>query len=74
VRTARVAAAAGVVAYTGAVVLIAPSYPLFALLLVPTIFLAALAMRRLFHAREGSAELLKAAMALAIVALVISGR
>jgi geranylgeranylglycerol-phosphate geranylgeranyltransferase len=74
VRTARAAAAAGVVAYTGAVVLIAPSYPLFALLLVPTIFLAALAMRRLFHAREGSAELLKAAMALAIVALVISGR
>jgi geranylgeranylglycerol-phosphate geranylgeranyltransferase len=74
VRTARMAAAVGVVAYAVAVVLVAPSYPLFALLLVPTIFLAALAMRRLFHARDGSADLLKAAMALAIVALVLSGR
>lgn len=73
-RTARLAAAAGVAAYTAAVALIAPSYPLFALLLVPTIFLAALATRRLFLAREGSAALLKAAMALAIVALVLSGR
>jgi hypothetical protein len=31
-------------------------------------------MRRLFHARRGGAELLKAAMALAIVALFASGR
>ncbi len=74
VRTARMAAAAGVVVYTIAVALMAPAYPLFALLLVPTIFLAAVAMRRLFLARHGSAELLKAAMALAIVALVVSGR
>lgn len=74
VRTARIAAAAGVVAYTVGVALIAPAYPLFALLLVPTIFLAALATRRLFLAHHGSAELLKAAMALAIVALVVSGR
>ena len=74
VRTARLAAAAGVVVYTAAIAMIAPAYPLFALLLLPTIFLAALAMRRLFLARDGSAELLKAAMALAIVALVMSGR
>lgn len=74
VRMARFAAMAGVMIYTLAVTLIAPAYPLFALLLVPTIFLAALAMRRLFLARNGSAELLKAAMALAIVALVVSGR
>lgn len=70
---ARFAAAAGVLVYTLAIALIAPAYPLFALLLVPTIFLAALAMRRLFLARNGSARLLKAAMALAIVALVVSG-
>lgn len=74
VRTARYAAAAGVVVYTVAVALIAPAYPLFALLLVPTIFLAALATRRLFLARDGGAGLLKVAMALAIVALVVSGR
>lgn len=72
VRTARYAAVAGVVVYAIAVGLMAPAYPLFALLLVPTIFLAALAMRRLFSARVGSAELLKAAMAVAIVALIVS--
>ncbi len=71
---ARLAAAAGVVVYTVGIAIIAPAYPLFALLLVPTIFLAALATRRLFLARAGSADLLKAAMALAIVALVVSGR
>lgn len=74
VRMARIAAAVGVVVYAVGVALIAPAYPLFALLLVPTIFLAALATRRLFLAHQGSAELLKAAMALAIVALAVSGR
>jgi geranylgeranylglycerol-phosphate geranylgeranyltransferase len=74
VRTARMAAAIGVAVYAIAVVLMAPDYPLFAVLLVPTIFLAAVAMRRLFLAQSGSAALLKAAMAIAIVALVVSGR
>lgn len=74
VRTARLAVLAGVAVYAAAVALVAPAYPLFAALLVPTIFLAALATRRLFLARDGSARLLKAAMALAIAALVVSGR
>ena len=73
-RTARVAIAGGVVVYALAVLLLATAYPLFALLLVPTIFLAALAVRRLYRERSGTAGLLKAAMVVAIVALVISGR
>lgn len=72
--TARVAVAGGVAVYAIAVILLATAYPLFALLLVPTIFLAALAVRRLYRQRSGTAGLLKAAMVVAIVALVISGR
>jgi hypothetical protein len=41
------------------------------LLLIPTIFLAVLAVRRLYAARDGAAWLLKAAMVVAIAALVI---
>lgn len=74
IRTARMAVAAGVVAYAAVVILIAPAHPLFAALLLPTIFLAALATRRLYLARDGSARLLKAAMALAIAALIVSAR
>ncbi|MGQ0715129.1 MAG: UbiA family prenyltransferase [Gemmatimonadaceae bacterium] len=74
VRTARIAVLAGVAAYGLAVALIALAYPLFAALLLPTIFLAALATRRLYLSRDGSARLLKAAMALAIAALIVSGR
>ncbi len=70
---ARAAVVAGVVAYATAVVLVARTYPLFATLLVPTIFLAGLATRRLYLGRDGSAGLLKAAMVVAIVALFISG-
>lgn len=73
-RTARIAVAGGVAIYVIAVILLATAYPLFALLLVPTILLAALAVRRLYRERGGTAGLLKAAMVLAIVALVISGR
>ena len=73
-KTARTAVAAGVGLYAIAVILLATAYPLFALLLVPTIFLAALAVRRLYRERGGTAGLLKAAMVIAIAALVISGR
>jgi geranylgeranylglycerol-phosphate geranylgeranyltransferase len=71
---ARAAVVAGVAAYSVAVILLAPAYPLFALLLVPTIFLAVLAVHRLYRDRAGTATLLKAAMVLAIAALVISAR
>lgn len=71
-QTARAAVGAGVAAYALAVGLLTTAYPLFALLLVPTIFLAVLAVRRLYLARAGTAALLKAAMVLAIPALVIS--
>jgi geranylgeranylglycerol-phosphate geranylgeranyltransferase len=70
---ARAAVVGGVVAYSVAVALLARAHPLFATLLVPTIFLAGLATRRLYLRREGSAGLLKAAMVVAIVALFISG-
>ena len=73
-RTARIAVMAGVAVYAMAVILLATAYPLFALLLVPTIFLAALAVRRLYRERGGTAGLLKAAMVIAIAALVISAR
>ena len=73
-RTARLTVAGSVAAYAAAVALLATAYPLFALLLIPTIFLAALAVRRLFAGRGGTAQLLKAAMVVAIAALVISGR
>lgn len=73
-RIARIAVMAGVFAYAAAVALLATAYPLFALLLVPTILLAALAIRRLYRERSGAAGLLKAAMVAAIVALVISAR
>jgi hypothetical protein len=39
---------------------------------MPTIFLAATAVRRLYADRGGTAQLLKAAMVVAIAALVIS--
>ena len=71
---ARVAVVAGVAAYAMAVALLATAYPLFALLLVPTIFLAALGVRRLYRGRSGAARLLKAAMVIAIAALVVSAR
>ena len=72
--TARAAVVGGVVAYAVAVALLAFAHPLFATLLVPTIFLAGLATRRLYLGRDGSVGLLKAAMVVAIVALFISGR
>ena len=71
---ARAAVVMGVAAYSVAVTLLATAYPLFALLLVPTIFLAVLAVYRLYRDRAGTATLLKAAMVLAIVALVTSAR
>jgi geranylgeranylglycerol-phosphate geranylgeranyltransferase len=71
---ARAAVVAGVAAYSVAVILLATAYPLFALLLVPTIFLAVLAVHRLYRNRAGTAALLKAAMVFAIAALVISAR
>ena len=71
-QAARAAVVAGVATYAVVVALLATSYPLFALLLVPTIFLAILAVRRLYRDRAGTAALLKAAMVLAIAALVIS--
>jgi geranylgeranylglycerol-phosphate geranylgeranyltransferase len=74
VGTARAAVLGGVVAYSVAVVLLARAHPLFATLLVPTIFLAGLGVRRLYRERKGTARLLKAAMVLAIAALIISGR
>jgi geranylgeranylglycerol-phosphate geranylgeranyltransferase len=72
VRTARGMVAGGVATYAVAVALLATAYPLFALLLMPTIFLAAIAVRRLYADRGGTAQLLKAAMVVAIAALVIS--
>ena len=74
VRIARAAVAGGVVTYAIAVALLARAHPLFATLLLPTILLAGLAARRLYRNRAGTAELLKAAMVLAIAALVISAR
>jgi geranylgeranylglycerol-phosphate geranylgeranyltransferase len=71
---ARAAVVGGVVIYSIAVALLARADPLFATLLVPTIFLAGLAARRLYRDREGTARLLKAAMVLAVAALIISGR
>ncbi len=71
VGTARATVAGGVAAYTVAVTLLATAYPLFALLLVPTIFLAVLAVFRLYTGRDGATRLLKAAMVVAIAALVI---
>jgi geranylgeranylglycerol-phosphate geranylgeranyltransferase len=68
---ARATVAGGVGAYAVGVALLATAYPLFALLLIPTIFLAVLAVRRLYAARDGAAWLLKAAMVVAIAALVI---
>lgn len=73
-RSARAAVATGVATYAVAVALLANRYPLFAILLLPTIFLAALAVRRLYRAAGGTAGLLKAAMVVAIVALIISRR
>ncbi len=73
-RTARAAVVAGVATYALVVALLTRAYPLFALLLVPTIFLAVLAVRRLYRDRAGTAALLKAAMVVAIAALVISAR
>jgi geranylgeranylglycerol-phosphate geranylgeranyltransferase len=70
--SARAAVLGGVAAYSVAVILVATAYPLFALLLVPTIFLAVLAVHRLYRDRAGAAALLKAAMVLAIPALVVS--
>jgi 4-hydroxybenzoate polyprenyltransferase len=72
--TARSAVALAVILYALGVLLVAIAHPLFALLLVPTIFLAAMAARRLYRDRQGTAGLLKAAMVIAIVALVISAR
>ena len=74
VQTARRAVALSVGMYAIGVVLLATAYPLFALLLVPTIFLAALAVRRLYRAAGGTAGLLKVAMVIAIAALVVSAR
>jgi geranylgeranylglycerol-phosphate geranylgeranyltransferase len=73
VAAARAAVIGGVVTYSGAVALVATAYPLFALLLLPTIFLAALAVRRLYRDRGGAPGLLKIAMVVAIAALIISG-
>ena len=73
-RRARLAVGAAVAVYAMAVVLLATAYPLFALLLVPTIFLAVLAVRRLYRERGSAAGLLKAAMVIAIAALVLSAR
>jgi geranylgeranylglycerol-phosphate geranylgeranyltransferase len=72
--SARLFVGAGVAIYAVAVGLLALAQPLFAILLVPTIFLAALAVRRLYRDRDGAPALLKAAMALAIAALIISRR
>ena len=74
VATARLAVVGGVVVYSVAVALLARAHPLFATLLVPTIFLAGLAARRLYRGLDGVAGLLKAAMVVAIVALLVSGR
>jgi 4-hydroxybenzoate polyprenyltransferase len=73
VGAARAAVVGGVIVYAVAVALLARAHPLFATMLVPTIFLAGLATRRLYLGREGSTGLLKAAMVVAIVALFISG-
>jgi geranylgeranylglycerol-phosphate geranylgeranyltransferase len=72
--SARLFVGAGVATHTVAVAILAFAYPLFAILLVPTIFLAGLAVRRVYRDRHGAPALLKAAMALAIAALIISRR
>lgn len=74
VASARAAVLGGVAAFAIAVAALATAYPYFAILLIPTIFLAVLAVRRLYRAVSGTAELLKAAMVVAIVALIISRR
>jgi geranylgeranylglycerol-phosphate geranylgeranyltransferase len=73
VATARATVAGAVVAYSVAVLLLAVAHPLFATLLVPTILLAGLAVRRLYRDHDGTAKLLKVAMVIAVAALVISG-
>ena len=70
--SARAAVLGGVAAYSVAVILVATAYPLFALLLVPTILLAVLAVHVYYRDRAGAAARLKAAMVLAIPALVVS--
>ena len=74
IRSARQLVGAGVATYALAVALVSFAHPLFAILLVPTIFLAGLAVRRVYRDRDGAPALLKAAMALAIAALIISRR
>jgi geranylgeranylglycerol-phosphate geranylgeranyltransferase len=74
IASARLLVGAGVATYTVAVALLGFAHPLFAILLVPTIFLAGLAVRRVYRDRDGAPALLKAAMALAIAALLISRR
>ena len=74
VSAARAAVATGVAAYAVAIMLLTAADALFALMLVPTIFLAVLAVRRLYRGRAGAPALLKAAMVLGIAALVISAR
>jgi hypothetical protein len=71
---ARSAVAIGIGLYALGVLLVAIAHPLFALLLVPTIFLAAMAGRRLYRGRSGTAGLLKVAMVIAIVAVILSAR
>jgi geranylgeranylglycerol-phosphate geranylgeranyltransferase len=71
--TARAAVVGGVVAFAIAVALLAPAYPLFATLLVPSIFVSGFAAQRLYHGDAGAPGLMKAAMVLAIGALVFSG-
>jgi geranylgeranylglycerol-phosphate geranylgeranyltransferase len=70
---ARTAAVGGVIAFAIAIALLAPDYPLFATLLVPSIFVAGYAAQRLYHGGAGAPGLMKAAMVLAIAALVLSG-
>ena len=70
---ARAAVVGGVVAFAIAVALLAPTYPLFATLLVPSIFLSGFAAQRLYHGGTGAPGLMKAAMVLAIGALLLSG-
>jgi geranylgeranylglycerol-phosphate geranylgeranyltransferase len=72
--SARLCVGAAVATYAVAVALLGFVHPLFAILLVPTIFLAGLAVRRVYRDRDGAPALLKAAMALAIAALIISRR
>ena len=73
VGVARTAVVGGVVAFAIAVVSLAPTYPLFAALLVPAIFVSGLAAQRVYHGGTGAPGLMKAAMVLAIAALLLSG-